>query len=213
MDRVDLVLAAGERVAILGPNGAGKTTLLRLVATLLRPDSGRLAIEGKELPSGADHARRSIGYLGHQPLVYLDLSAWENLDFFAALYDVADARQRIGDALQHVGLLARAYDPVRTFSRGMAQRLGLARMMLHDPTLLLLDEPHVGLDARGVELLDELLVSATGRSTILVTHDLDRAMALSDRVVAMRAGRVAFSERTADLSPAALAERYREVLS
>jgi len=212
VDGVDLALGRGERMSIVGPNGAGKTTLLRMAASLLRPDGGALAIDGHDIPDQAARVRGQIGYLGHQPLLYLDLTAWQNLEFFAALYGVPAARRRIEEMLDRVELLPRAYDAVRTFSRGMAQRLGLARLLLHDPRLLLLDEPYAGLDAPGAALLDALLDEARGeRAVMMVTHDLDRALASADRVVAMRRGRVAFNEPTAGLDPATFRARYQEI--
>ena len=157
VDRVDVDLAAGECLAVLGPNGAGKSTLLRMVATLLRPDAGEITVCGARLPDEAGDARRAIGYLGHDPLVYLDLTARQNLELYADLYGLDDARDRVDAALDRVGLLARSFDTARTFSRGMAQRLGLARALLHEPSLLLLDEPYAGLDAAGAHLLDGVL--------------------------------------------------------
>jgi ABC-type multidrug transport system ATPase subunit len=158
-------------------------------------------------------ARAGIGYLAHDPLVYLDLSARQNLELYADLYGVPDARARILDLLEHVGLLARAEDTVRTFSRGMAQRLALARMMLHRPRLLLLDEPHASLDARGGALLDEELVAAAtdGRAAVIVTHDVERVARVADRLVVMRAGRVVLDEPIAGREPAAVRARYEEV--
>jgi heme exporter protein A len=212
VDGVDLALAEGERIAIVGPNGAGKTTVLRMAASLLRPDAGSLTIAGHAMPNGAARVRGMIGYLGHQPLLYLDLTAWQNLELFADLYGVPRPRARIEEMLDRVDLLARAYDPVRTFSRGMAQRLGLARLLLHDPRLLLLDEPHAGLDAPGAALLDALLDEARGtRAVVMVTHDLGRALAGGDRVIAMRRGRIVLEERTAGLDAAGFRARYEEI--
>lgn len=212
VDGVDLALGQGERVAIVGPNGAGKTTLLRMAASLLRPDGGVLTIDGHPIPDQAARVRGQIGYLGHQPLLYLDLTAWQNLEFFAALYGVSGSRRRIEEMLDRVDLLPRAHDTVRTFSQGMSQRLGLARLLLHDPRLLLLDEPYAGLDAPGAALLDALLDEARGaRAVVMVTHDLGRALAGADRVVVMRRGRVAFDEATAGLDPAAFRTRYEEI--
>jgi heme exporter protein A len=208
VDGLDLELAAGECLAVLGPNGAGKTTLLRMLATLARPDAGRLAVAGHALPEEAVRARALIGYLGHDPLVYLDLTAWQNLELFADLYGLDDARRRIEDALADVGLLARAYDPVRAFSRGMAQRLGLARMLLHGPRLLLLDEPYSGLDAQGAALLDRVLRERGERAVVVVTHDLERALALADRVLVLRAGRAVLSEPRRATDPVAFRARY-----
>jgi heme exporter protein A len=209
---VDLVLAPGERLAVVGPNGAGKTTLLRMLATLLRPDAGDLAVAGLRLPDEAGRVRALIGYLGHRPPLYLDLSAWHNLELFADLHGLPRPRERIEEALDRVGLLGRAYDPVRALSRGMAQRLGLALALLHDPVLLLLDEPHVGLDARGAGFLDAVLARRDGgRGVVLVTHDLGRAVSLADRVIAMRAGRIALEEPTAGLDQDAFRRRYEEL--
>jgi heme exporter protein A len=191
VDGVDIALAEGECLAIVGPNGAGKTTMLRMAASLIRPDSGSLTISGHSIPSHAARVRAMIGYLGHQPLLYLDLTAWQNLEFFADLYGVPHARARIEEMLDRVDLLARAYDPVRTFSRGMAQRLGLARLLLHDPRLLLLDEPHAGLDADGRRVLDEIVCAAPseGRAILIASHELDRTRALAHREVVLTAGR------------------------
>ena len=212
VDGVDLALAEGERLAILGPNGAGKSTLLRMVASLLRPDGGSLTIAGHAIPDRAAQVRGQMGFLGHQPLLYLDLTAWQNLEFFATLYGVRRPKVRIEEVLDRVDLLTRAYDPVRTFSRGMAQRLGLARMLLHEPRLLLLDEPHAGLDAPGAALLDGILDEARGtRAVVMVTHDLGRALAGADRVMVLRRGVVVLEDATAGLDEASFRARYEQV--
>ena len=210
---VDIDLAAGERLVVLGPNGAGKSTLLRMVATLLRPDAGTLEVCGHRVPDRAARARGRIGLLGHEPMVYRDLTALQNLEFFASLHGVAGDGDRPMTALDEVGLLARAHDPVRTFSRGMAQRLGLARVLLADPDLLLLDEPHAGLDAQGARLLDATLARGrAGRGVILVTHEVERGLALADRVMVLRAGRPALDEPVGDRDPAAFRARYDELV-
>lgn len=214
IDGVDLVVRAGERVAVLGPNGAGKSTLLRMAATLLRPDAGILRVCGQPCPGKAHRARGRLGLLGHEPMVYRDLSALQNLELFSSLHGLADGRDRAMDALEGVGLLARAHDPVAAFSRGMAQRLGLARVMLPDPDLLLLDEPHAGLDARGSALLDaRLRTPRPGRATVLVTHEVERGVALVDRVLVMRAGRIVLDESAAGLDPTAFRARYEELIA
>jgi len=204
-------VADGEVVALAGPNGAGKTTLLRMLATLLRPDAGELTVMGEALPDRARSVRERIGYLGHDPGVYLDLTPWQNLELFGDLHGVRRDRGRAEDLLDRVGLLHRAHDVVRTFSRGMTQRLGIARMLQHDPSLLLLDEPYAGLDARGATLLDAVL--AEGRPAVIVTHDLERAVTGADRMVVLRAGRVAgeMATRGADLSD--LRVRYSEMVA
>ena len=214
VDRVDVDLAAGECLAVLGPNGAGKSTLLRMLATLLRPDSGTLAVCGHALPEGAGRARAEIGYLGHDPLVYLDLTARQNLELYADLYGLPDTRRRVDDALDRVGLLARSFDLVRTFSRGMAQRLGLARVLLHEPRLLLLDEPYAGLDAAGAHLLDAVLADAVrDRGVVMVTHEVERGVALAGRLLVLRAGRTVLSEPTGAVDGSAFRVRYEELVA
>ena len=213
-DRVDVDLAAGECLAVLGPNGAGKSTLLRMLATLLRPDSGTLAVCGYALPEEAGRARAEIGYLGHEPLVYLDLTARQNLELYADLYGLPDTRRRVDDALDRVGLLARSFDLVRTFSRGMAQRLGLARVLLHEPRLLLLDEPYAGLDAAGAHLLDAVLADAVrDRGVVMVTHEVERGVALAGRLLVLRAGRTVLSEPTGAVDGSAFRVRYEELVA
>ena len=214
VDRVDVDLAAGECLAVLGPNGAGKSTLLRMVATLLRTEAGELSVCGHALPDGANPARAEIGYLGHDPLVYLDLTARQNLELYADLYGLDDPRERIDAGLDRVGLLARSFDPVRTFSRGMAQRLGLARALLHDPVLLLLDEPYAGLDAAGARLLDGVLADlGQGRGAMIVTHDVERGLALAGRVLVLRAGRAVLSEPTGSADGPAFRALYEELVA
>ncbi len=214
VDGVDVGLAAGECLAVLGPNGAGKSTLLRMLATLLRPDAGELAVCGHALPDDAGRARAQIGYLGHDPLVYLDLTARQNLELYADLYGLPEARRRVNDGLARVGLLARSFDPVRTFSRGMAQRLGLARVLLHEPRLLLLDEPYAGLDAAGAHLLDAVLAdAAAGRGVVIVTHEVERGVALAGRLLVLRAGRAVLSEATGAVNAASFRARYEELVA
>ena len=168
LDGVDLHLGRGEFVLVTGPNGAGKTTLLRILATVLRPTEGAVAVAGHALPRAAAAARPLIGYVAHGPLTYPGLTAHENLELYAALYGVP--AEWIGPALGRVGLGGRGRDPVAEFSRGMAQRLALARAVLHRPSLLLLDEPTAGLDSDGRDLLREVL-SEPGRTVIVSTHE------------------------------------------
>ena len=212
---VHLDVAAGERVAIAGPNGAGKSTLLRMMATLLRTGTGTLTVLGEELPGGARRARCGIGYLAHDPLTYHDLSPRQNLQVYADLFGVQDADRRIDDLLDRVDLIARADDPVRVLSRDMAQRLALARMLLHGPRLLLLDEPHASLDAAGAALLDaELAAMRTdGRAAVIVTHEVERIASVADRLVVMRRGRIVVDEPVAGRGPAQVRARYEECIA
>jgi len=210
---VDITVEEDECVAVLGPNGAGKSTLLRMAATLMRPDAGTLRVCGHVCPDDAGAARGRIGLLGHEPMVYQDLTAQQNLEFYADLHGLPAPRASALEGLEGVGLLMRANDPVRTFSRGMAQRLGLARVLMHDPDLLLLDEPHAGLDAPGGALLDDLLARRRpGRGVLLVTHEVERGVMLADRVMVLRAGRCVLSEPASD-DPRVFRRRYEGLIA
>lgn len=197
---VSVRLEAGETLAVLGSNGAGKSTLLRVLATLLRPHAGSVQVLGAALPAEAWRVRGRIGYLGHEPLLYRDLSGRENLLFHARLHGVAPAR--VDEVLAGVGLSARAHDPVRQLSRGTVQRLAVARAVLHEPELLLLDEPRAGLDPAASERLEPLVGRASGRTRVLVTHDVEGALAESHAVLGLRRGRVALAAPAGRLDPA-----------
>lgn len=203
----------GEFVSLMGPNGAGKTTLLRILATLSRPTTGRVTIAGHTLPKGADEARRQIGFLSHQPLLYGELSAEENLRFFARLYDLNGAERRIDAVLAQVGLADRRRDRVRTFSRGMQQRLSIARVLLHDPRVALLDEPFTGLDPDAADrLADTLRHLRDGRRTLVMsTHDLDRGLALCDRALVIAQGSLAYVARRDEMTTSSFRETYGRV--
>jgi heme exporter protein A len=190
LDGVGFELAAGETLVVLGPNGAGKTTLLRILATLLRPSGGEVRVLGARLPGEAWKARGRIGFLGHEPLLYRDLSGRENLRFHARLHGLRGeaAEARIGSLLAAVGMQRRAEQRVAELSAGMRQRLAICRCVLHEPELLLLDEPESNLDAEGRELARELIGPAAGRSRVLVTHDPERALPDADRVLELGGG-------------------------
>lgn len=192
---VDLQVQSGEIVALLGPNGAGKSTLLRILATLTKPSLGELQVAGLRLPQDSVAARARIGFLAHQPLLYEDLSAEQNLAFYARLYGIKRPAASINELLKMFDLYARRREPVRTFSRGMQQRLAITRAVLHRPRVLLLDEPHSGLDREGVVVLDKLLriMARQGCAILLATHDLQRAQSLARRVEVLTGGRLAVS--------------------
>ena len=185
LNGVDLTLATGESLVVLGPNGAGKTTLLRILATLLRPGGGEVLVLGARLPNEAWKARGRIGFLGHEPLLYRDLSGRENLRFHAKLHGLlgAEAEARIEALLTAVGMEQRAEQHVGELSAGMRQRLAICRCVLHEPELLLLDEPDSNLDAEGRELARELIGPGEGRTRVLVTHDPERALPDADQVL------------------------------
>lgn len=208
---VHLTVVEGEFVTIVGPNGAGKTTLLRILATLAGPSSGQVRIDGHRLPEQAARVRRQIGVVSHQTLLYGDLSAEENLRFYGRMYDVPAPEARIAEVLDMVGLARRRRDRVRTFSRGMQQRLAIARAVLHRPRLMLLDEPYTGLDQDAAGRLESVMssVGTDGRTVVMTTHDLERGLAVSDRVVILAKGRVAFEARRAEVDRAAFMDVYR----
>jgi heme exporter protein A len=209
---LDFEVGPGEFVALLGPNGAGKTTLLRILATLTRPTSGLVRIASYQLPQAGTALRAYLGVVSHQPLLYGDLTAEENLRFFAKLYAVES--DRIQEVLGLVGLAKRKNDLVRTFSRGMQQRLTIGRAILHDPRILLLDEPHTGLDQEAGEILDRVLqaVALEGRTVVMTSHDLVRAAQLATRVDLLSRGKITASVSAEDLSASDLVDFYRNAL-
>ncbi len=210
---VNLNVQPGEFVSLVGSNGAGKTTLMRIVATLLKPSDGQISIGGWPLPDHADKVRRHIGMVSHQALLYGDLSAAENLEFYARLYQLTDREQRVADALRLVGLAARQRDPVRSFSRGMLQRLTIARATLHEPEVLLLDEPYTGLDQDATRLLDDLLRSESdrGRTIFMITHDLARGLDLCHRIAILERGKIVHIVARESVKPAEFLELYGEI--
>jgi heme exporter protein A len=182
----------GEIVALVGPNGAGKTTLLRAISTLSRPNSGTISIGRIPLAQHANAARAAIGFVGHQTFMYDDLTAYENLTFFARLYDLPNVPMRIREVAKRVGIENRLNDLARTLSRGLQQRLTIARMLLHEPAVLLLDEPYTGLDKIAADMLDKIMLDAKseGRAVLFSTHDLERGLAIADRAIMMKGGRI-----------------------
>jgi heme exporter protein A len=184
---VNVRVEPGETLAVLGGNGAGKTTLLRVLAGLLRPHGGEVRVLEAELPRERWKLAGKVGFLGHEPLLYRDLSGRENLRYHARLHGVAE--ERVATLLERVGMERRADDPVRELSRGMVQRLAVARAVLHDPPLLLLDEPRANLDPAAAEALEPLIGRASGRTRVLVSHDVEGALGQADRVLRLRRGR------------------------
>jgi heme exporter protein A len=190
LDGVGLTLPAGESLVVLGPNGAGKTTLLRILATLLRPSGGEVVVLGCSLPDQAWKLRGRIGYLGHEPLLYRDLSGRENLRFHARLHGISDAasKARIEALLAAAGIERRADERIAELSAGMRQRLAICRCVLHEPQLLLLDEPDSNLDAEGRELARGLIGPGAGHTRVVVTHDPERFLPEADQVLRLGIG-------------------------
>jgi heme ABC exporter ATP-binding subunit CcmA len=201
---LDLRIDPGESVVLFGPNGAGKTTLLRVLSTLTRPHRGSLTINGLDSESDAIAVRAQIGVLAHQPYVYDSLTARENLQFFSRMFEVPDSEARIKQVLSEVELTERADDQVGTFSRGMLQRIALARAILHEPSILLFDEPDTGLDVASVKVLERILAEHrhTGGSLLMTTHDLGFGIRASTRVMIMAGGRIALDRPSDEVDPA-----------
>ena len=191
---IDLSVKWGDILAIFGPNGAGKTTLLKVLATLVKPSAGDVSVAGFNLKQGAIMIRRRIGVVTHQTLLYDDLSAYENLRFYGKMYDVSNLRDRINQLVAQVGLESRIHDPVRTLSRGMQQRLAIARALIHDPPVLLLDEPGTGLDQHASALFATILNSTANkqRAVLITSHSLEQGSALSSRIAIMAYGKIAY---------------------
>src|SRR5512146_542598 len=211
---VDFEVQPGEFVALLGPNGAGKTTFLRILASLSRPTLGEVNIAGYQLPNQASQVRARLGVVSHLPLLYGDLSAEENLHFYGRMYGVDPLGRRIGEVLELVGLSLRRRDLVRTFSRGMQQRLAIARAIMHDPEVMLLDEPHTGLDQDACEMLDGVLrqVAARQRTVVMTSHDLVRVGDLASRFDVLNRGCIQTSALRESLPQDGLLAFYRKAL-
>ncbi len=212
---IDLSVGQGERVALLGANGTGKTTLLRVLACLTRPSAGALTLQGFDIVREARVVRRLVGLVAHQPYLYEELTALENLLFFGHMYCVEHALAKATQLIRRVGLEKRMHERISTFSRGQAQRLAWARALLHSPSLLLLDEAETGLDQEGYALIDVLLQEHTARggTTLFTTHQLERALSIGTRVVLLHKGKIAYQQHTAALPIEELRQRYRQVVA
>jgi len=204
---VTLTVPAGTTLVVFGPNGAGKSTLLRVLATLLRPHSGVVRVLGRALPDDGWAVRGRIGLLTHEPLLYRDLSGRENLRFHARLHGVGF--DRVEELLERVGLRLRADDRVHTYSRGMVQRLAVCRAVLHDPDVLLLDEPRANLDPAAADLVEPLIGAASGRTRVVTSHDPAGGLAEADIALGLRGGRAAFVAPVEHVRNAEIGALYR----
>ena len=189
-------------IALIGHNGAGKSTLLHILATLSTATTGKLHLFGEQVTRGTPAIRRRIGMIGHQPMLYRDLTAMENLVFFGKLYGIPHPARRAAQLLEQVSLADRALDPARTFSRGMTQRLAIARALMHDPQLLLADEPFSGLDLASSRALEKLLAQlhAAGKTIVLTHHDIAQSLSLAQRVIILRRGRIALDQWASNIT-------------
>ncbi len=208
---LDLTINKGDIYVLFGSNGAGKTTLMKVLSTLHPADSGEIMLFGMKSEENVRDIRAKIGFMSHETFLYDDLSAWENLNFYADLYSVHNKKKRIKEILKMVGLYHRSHDKVRSFSRGMAQRLSLARAVLHDPELIFLDEPYSGLDLRAQEVLNNLVIELNkkGKTFFIITHDIEKGFDISNRNGILSNGTIVIDK---ELDKANFSEKYNEIL-
>ncbi|MDM5331071.1 ABC transporter ATP-binding protein [Neobacillus sp. CF12] len=208
---VDLSISKGETVAILGPNGAGKSTLLKVLATLIKPTSGLVKINGLDLKMDHIKVKKLFGYLPHSSLLYDHYTPLENLLFFGELYGVKDVENRARQLVNEVGLSFFINEPVKNFSRGMIQRIAIARAIIHEPKIMLLDEPHTGLDQGAITILNNVVLSMKekGCTTLIVTHDFKQAAEICDRIIIVKNGKIADDFRINNKSLSLVSEKYQ----
>ncbi len=210
---INFSVEKGGFLSIFGPNGAGKTTLVKILSTLLIPSAGEVFIAGIKLDDDATDIRKQIGLISHQSLLYLDLSAYENLIFYGTLYGVDDLPARAEELLDRVELTHRSHDLVRTFSKGMRQRLTIARAVIHRPSILFLDEPHTGLDPHAMDILDGMIDSIRADHTfIMVTHNLRKGLDLCSSAMIIENGKIIFHKERASIDEAEFEEVYRRAV-
>jgi heme exporter protein A len=208
---IDLSITQGETVAILGPNGAGKSTLLKVLATLIKPTSGHVKINGLDLKKDHIEVKKMFGYLPHSSLLYDHFTPVENLVFFGNLYGVKDVENRARNLVNEVGLSFFINEPVKNFSRGMIQRIAIARAIIHEPKIMLLDEPHTGLDQGAITILNNVVLSMKekGCTTLMVTHDFKQAAAICDRIIIVKNGKIADDFKINNKSLSLVSEKYQ----
>lgn len=209
---VDLHISPGEFVTVLGPNGAGKTTLLKILSLLTPPSSGELLIDGKAAEQSGLELRQIIGVISHNTFLYDRLTAYENLHFYGEMYHVPNLKERIFQVIEEVGLEYVLSDPVGTFSRGMQQRLSIARAIIHNPKILFLDEPYTGLDQHAIGILNHVLqqLHNSQRTIFMITHNYEQGLQLSDRVLIVYKGKITYEEKTTSLGPDKFKQIYLE---
>ncbi|MBI4734098.1 MAG: ABC transporter ATP-binding protein [Rubrobacteridae bacterium] len=211
LDNISFDLEKGGFLSLFGPNGAGKTTLVKIIATLVAPSKGEVKLCGLDPYKDSAAIRAKIGLISHSPLLYLDLSAEENLRFYGAMYNIENVEERIDELLEKVELNHRRFDLVRTYAKGMTQRLAIARALLHKPSVLFLDEPHTGLDPHAVDILENLLDQIRGDHTfIMITHNIERGIALCSKAMILYNGKIAFYQNKEELDISMFKDVYQQ---
>ena len=212
LNGVNLTLNRGDRYILFGSNGVGKTTLVKILATILPADSGELSLFGKKIEKRSKDIKAMIGFMSHEPYLYNELSAFENLIFYANLYSIKNKKERVENLLREVGLYQRSYDRIGCFSRGMKQRLSLARAILHNPDIIFLDEPYAGLDIRAQEILNDLIfrLNENGKTFFLITHDIGISFKIVNRIGIISKGQIVYEAEGAEKQ--AFSQKYREII-
>ncbi|MFQ6617921.1 MAG: heme ABC exporter ATP-binding protein CcmA [Fidelibacterota bacterium] len=211
LKNVNISVSKGDFLTIFGPNGAGKTTLMKIIASLMRPSSGRIYIDGMEYRSNSSHLRRKIGLISHSTFLYGELNAYENLKFYGRMYGVDNLHNRINQLIREFGLRERLFDPVRTYSRGMQQRLAIARGIIHNPTLILMDEPYTGLDPGAADRLSNILrrLHSNENAVIMTTHIIERGFIHASRVTIINRGGIVFQADKNEISLEDFQKQYK----
>ena len=212
LNGINLTIKRGDRYILFGSNGAGKTTLVKILSTILPADSGELTLFGKKIERRSKDIKAMIGFMSHEPYLYNELSARENLNFYASLYSVKDKKERVESLLKEVGLYHRSHDKIGSFSRGMKQRLSLARAILHAPDIIFLDEPYAGLDIRAQEILNDLIIrlNQKGKTFFFITHDIGKGFEIAKRSGVLSKGRIVYEVEGGEKK--AFSEKYREII-
>ena len=210
---INLKLREGQFLTIFGANGAGKTTLLKIIATLLRPNSGNIYINGIDINKDSERLRKDIGFISHNTFLYNTLTAYENLKLFGMLYNVKNPDEQVKYVLNKVGLLRRSSEAIRNFSRGMHQRLAVARAFLHNPSLLLLDEPYTGLDQKASTVLNQILKNLhdEGKTAIITTHNIEQGLEIADKVAVLSRGYVVYEKSKNEINIDEFKKLYTEI--
>lgn len=212
LNGVSLSVGKGDRYILFGSNGAGKTTLVKILSTILPVDSGELMLFGNKIERRSKDIMKKIGFMSHEPFLYYELSAWENLNFYANLYSIKDKKEKIKSLLNEVGLYHRSHDRIGSYSRGMKQRLSLARAILHDPDIIFLDEPYTGLDIRAQDILNDIIIrlNQKGKTFFFITHNINKGLEIAKRIGILSKGQIIFEVEEGEKQ--AFSEKYREII-
>ena len=212
LNGINLAIKQGDIYVLFGSNGAGKTTLVKILSTLMQADSGELTLFGRKIEGSQKDIKATIGFMSHEPYLYNELTPWENLDFYASLYSVKNKKERVESLLKEVGLYHRSHDRIGSFSRGMKQRLSLARAILHDPDIIFLDEPYAGLDINAQGILNDLIIQLNlrGKTFFCITHDISKGFEIANRGGILSNGRVVYEAESKNKG--IFSNKYREII-